>query len=135
MTVDRTTLGERLMMVRRRRGWSHAVVATGAGISEARLWRIEAGDVWPEPTVLVALCRVMGIDDEAIREEGDEWYHRLKGVGEIAGPHIFDLPTQFDPALKIDGWVQPPPGVRDLTPLPAPPPAPAIPWPAASGPC
>lgn len=124
MTVDPKTLGERLALVRSRRDWGIATVAAGAGISEARLYRIERGELWPEPAVLAKICQALGVDETALREEGDEWYARLKGIGAISGPHAFDLPTQFDPALQIDGWVPPAPGVRDLTPLPAPEPAP-----------
>ena len=123
MAVDPKTLGERLALVRSRRDWGIATVAAGAGISEARLYRIEQGDVWPEPAVLAKLCDTLGIDEAALRDEGDEWYARLKGIGAISGPHVFDLPTQFDPALQIEGFVAPDPGVRDLTALPSPEPA------------
>lgn len=123
MTVDAKTLGERLALVRTRRDWGMATVAAGAGISEARLYRIERGDLWPEPAVLAKICQALGVDETALREEGDEWYARLKGIGAISGPHAFDLPTQFDPALQIEGHVQPPPGVRDADVVPPPEPA------------
>jgi transcriptional regulator with XRE-family HTH domain len=113
MAVDKATLGERLLLVRTRREWSPASVAAGAGISEARLYHIERGDVWPEPAVLVKLCQALGVDDKAMLEEGDEWYARLKGIGAIGGPHAFDLPTQFDPALSVDVHFIPPPGVKE----------------------
>lgn len=113
MTVDPKTLGERLALVRSRRDWGIRIVAQGAGISEARLYRIEQGDVWPEPAVLARICQALGVDEVPLREEGEEWYRRLKGIGAISGPHVFDLPTQFDPALQIEGTVAPDPGVRD----------------------
>ncbi len=131
-------LGERIMLARRRRNWPHKVLATAAGMSEARLYRIECGDVWPEQPELVAICRALGVDEEPIRREGEQWYRRLRAMGPLSGPHVFDIPDQFDPALTIDGTVVPSPGVRDheraAGRLPPPSAAPALcAWYAASG--
>lgn len=114
MAVDKATLGERLLMVRLRRNWSTASVAAGADISEARLYRIERGDVWPDRELLAKLCQALGVDDAVMLDEGDGWYARLKGIGAVSGPHAFDLPEQFDPALSLPNQVIPPPGLRDL---------------------
>lgn len=51
---------------RRRRGWSQAAVARRVGVSRSQINNIEAGRAGGSARVLEALCRLYGIEPEAI---------------------------------------------------------------------
>ncbi|MCC6699777.1 MAG: helix-turn-helix transcriptional regulator [Candidatus Hydrogenedentes bacterium] len=65
------TLGERIIQLRNRKGWSSGRLAEEAGVSRGYLWQLETGGKdRPSLNVLERLAKVLGVNVGEFTDEG-----------------------------------------------------------------
>ncbi len=54
------------------------------------------------PVRLGAVAQALGVSVELLLSGGPEWGPAMRRITRISSPHVFDVPTQYDPALSAD---------------------------------
>ena len=84
------TLGEKILNMRKARGWSQEELADRAGVSRQAVSRWESGSAKPDADKIIILCDLFGISaDYLLRDDYQGERASVESVQEIPVGHVF----------------------------------------------